>query len=99
MTTGAAGSAAGMALLAAAVAHHHLPVFLAATAISGAGYSLLFFGGLETINSAAPAEQPRRRALGSLFAGLCVAGCRLAPSRPRWRPRTGSVSPSTSARA
>jgi predicted SnoaL-like aldol condensation-catalyzing enzyme len=45
-----------MALLAAAVARHHLPVFLAATAISGAGYSLLFFGGLATINSAAPAE-------------------------------------------
>jgi predicted SnoaL-like aldol condensation-catalyzing enzyme len=45
-----------MALLAVAVARHHLPVFLAATAISGAGYSLLFFGGLQTINSAAPAE-------------------------------------------
>jgi hypothetical protein len=56
MTTGAAASAAGMALLAAAVARHHLPVFLAATAISGAGYSLLFFGGLETINSAAQAD-------------------------------------------
>lgn len=56
MTGGAAASAAGMALLAAAVARHHLPVFLAVTAISGAGYSLLFFGGLETINSAAPAE-------------------------------------------
>jgi MFS family permease len=56
MTMGAAASTAGMALLAAAVAHHHLPVFLAATAISGAGYSLLFFGGLEVINSAAPAE-------------------------------------------
>jgi hypothetical protein len=56
MTTGAAASAAGMALLAAAVARHDLPVFLASTAISGAGYSLLFFGGLETINSAAPAE-------------------------------------------
>jgi predicted SnoaL-like aldol condensation-catalyzing enzyme len=53
---GAAASALGMVLLAAAVAHHHLPVFLAATAISGAGYSLLFFGGLQTINSAAPAE-------------------------------------------
>ncbi|MEA3135717.1 MAG: hypothetical protein QOG17_3563 [Gammaproteobacteria bacterium] len=55
MTAGAAASAAGMALLAAAVARHNLPVFLAATAISGAGYSLLFFGGLEMINSAAPA--------------------------------------------
>jgi MFS family permease len=56
MTGGAAASALGMVLLAAAVAHHHLPVFLAATAISGAGYSLLFFSGLEAINSAAPAE-------------------------------------------
>jgi MFS family permease len=56
MTGGAAASAAGMALLAIAVARHHLPVFLAATAISGVGYSLLFFGGLATINSAAPAE-------------------------------------------
>jgi predicted MFS family arabinose efflux permease len=55
MTGGAAASAAGMALLAAAVARHHLPVFLAATVISGAGYSPLFFGGLE-INSVAPAE-------------------------------------------
>jgi MFS family permease len=56
MIGGAAASTAGMALLAAAVAHHHLPIFLAATAISGAGYSLLFFGGLEKINGAAPAE-------------------------------------------
>jgi MFS family permease len=56
MTGGAAASAAGMALLAVAVTRHHLLVFLAATVISGAGYSLLFFGGLETINSAAPAE-------------------------------------------
>jgi hypothetical protein len=45
-----------MALLAAAVARHHLPVFLAATAIFGAGYSLLFSSGLDTINIAAPAE-------------------------------------------
>ena len=56
MIGGAAASVAGMALLAAAIARHHLPIFLAATAISGAGYSLLFFGGLATINSAAPAE-------------------------------------------
>ena len=56
MKGGAAASAAGMALLATAVDRHHLPVFLAATAISGAGYSLLFFGGLATINSVAPAE-------------------------------------------
>jgi hypothetical protein len=66
MTAGAAASAAGMALLAAAVARHHLQVFLAATAISGAGYSLLFFGGLETINSAAPAEH-RSGVLSALY--------------------------------
>ena len=54
MISGAAASGAGMALLAVAVGRHHLPVFLAATAISGAGYSLLFFGGLATINGAAP---------------------------------------------
>jgi MFS family permease len=56
MIGGAAASAAGMALLAAAVARHQLPLFLAATTTSGAGYSLLFLGGLQTINSAAPAE-------------------------------------------
>jgi predicted MFS family arabinose efflux permease len=56
MTAGAAASAAGMALLAVAVARHHLPIFLAATATSGVAYSLLFFGGLQTINSAAPAD-------------------------------------------
>jgi predicted MFS family arabinose efflux permease len=66
MTAGAVASAAGMALLAAAVARHHLQVFLAATAISGAGYSLLFFGGLETINSAAPAEH-RGGVLSALY--------------------------------
>jgi hypothetical protein len=58
MTGGAAASTLGMVLLAAAVAHHNLPVFLAATAISGAAYSLLFFGGLQTINSAAPIRLP-----------------------------------------
>ncbi len=56
MTGGAVASAAGMALLAAAVARHQLPLFLAATGASGAGYSLLFLGGLQTANSAAPAE-------------------------------------------
>jgi hypothetical protein len=66
MTGGAAASGAGMALLAVAVARHHLPVFLAATAISGAGYSLLFFGGLATINSAAPGEH-RGGVLSTIF--------------------------------
>src|SRR5882724_3952413 len=81
MTGGAAASALGMVLLAAAVAHHHLPVFLAATAISGAGYSLLFFRRPADDQQRGAGRAPRRRALGDLFAGLCVTGCRLAPSR------------------
>jgi len=79
-----------MVLLAAAVAHHHLPVFLAATAISGAGYSLLFF----SVNSAA---RPSTAAACSRQS-ICWLMCRWVPSRSfsaRWRPRTGSVSPST----
>jgi hypothetical protein len=80
MTGGAAASAVGMALLATAVARHHLPVFLAATAISGAGYSLRFFGGLETINGAVPAEH-RAGVLSTIYMLAYVAGCRLATFR------------------
>jgi hypothetical protein len=56
---GAAVSTMGMGLLAVAVAWHELPVFLVATASAGAGYSLLFLGGLEVINDAA---SPKHRA-------------------------------------
>ena len=42
MTVGAFASATGMGLLAMAVALHGLPIFLLATAMAGAGYSLLF---------------------------------------------------------
>jgi predicted MFS family arabinose efflux permease len=66
MTMGALASAAGMALLAVAVARHDLPVFLTATATAGAGYSLLFLGGLETINRAGPAEH-RGGVLSALY--------------------------------
>jgi hypothetical protein len=44
-----------MGLLAAAVAFRSLPLFLLATATSGAGYSLLFVSALGLINGAAPA--------------------------------------------
>jgi MFS family permease len=54
MTLGAVASAAGMALFALAVAQHTLPVFLAATTMSGTGYSLLVLSGLEVINAASP---------------------------------------------
>jgi hypothetical protein len=41
-----------MGLLALAVRRHDLLVYLAATATAGAGYSLLFVGGLRLINAA-----------------------------------------------
>ncbi len=65
MILGALASAMGMGLLAVAVALRDLPVFLLATSISGAGYSLLFLSGLEVINAAAPAQQR-----GGVFSAL-----------------------------
>jgi hypothetical protein len=59
MTAGAVASAIGMALLAAAVARHGLDYFLASTAVSGVGYSLLFLGGLNALAAVTP---PRCRA-------------------------------------
>jgi hypothetical protein len=56
MMLGAMASAAGMGLLACSVAWHGLWIFLAATAMSGVGYSLLFLGGLALISGAAPAQ-------------------------------------------
>ena len=46
-----------MGLLALSVAWHELSIFLAATAISGVGYSLLFLGGLALIDGAVAAER------------------------------------------
>lgn len=56
MLVGGAASALSIALFAIAVSQHQLTVFLAATATAGGGYSLLFLGGLNLINSAAPAQ-------------------------------------------
>ena len=66
---GAAGSAVGLALFAWAAGTHSLPLFLAASALSGAGYSLNFLGGLTLVNRFAP---PRHRA-GLLSSVLAVA--------------------------
>jgi len=66
MTLGAIASAAGMGLLALSVAWHELSIFLAATALSGAGYSLLFLGGLALINGAVPAQH-RGGVLSALY--------------------------------
>jgi MFS family permease len=66
MTLGAFASAAGMALLALAVALHGLSAFLLATAIAGVGYSLLFLSALRVINAAAPPQQ-RGGVLSALY--------------------------------
>jgi MFS family permease len=66
MISGALASAAGVGLLALAAARHALPIYLAATAIAGIGYSLLFFAGLATINAVAT-PQHRGGILGALY--------------------------------
>jgi MFS family permease len=53
---GGVASAAGMALLMLSAKEHSLPVFLAATAMAGIGYSLLFSGALGLINANAPTD-------------------------------------------
>jgi MFS family permease len=66
MMLGAIASSAGMGLLALSVAWHGLSIFLAATALSGAGYSLLFIGGLALISSSVPAKH-RGGVLSALY--------------------------------
>ncbi|CAN7577541.1 MFS transporter [Mesorhizobium sp. LjNodule214] len=66
MMLGATASAVGMGLLALSVALHGLALFLAATAVSGIGYSLLFLGGLALINRAIPTEH-RGGVLSALY--------------------------------
>jgi MFS family permease len=66
MIAGAAASGAGMGLLAAATALHGITLFLSATAMTGAGYSLLFLGALEVVNRATPVER-RGSALSALY--------------------------------
>jgi hypothetical protein len=56
IATGATASAASMGLLALALVYHRSPIFLAAMATAGVGYGLLFRGGLEVIDRAAPLE-------------------------------------------
>jgi MFS family permease len=66
ITLGAAISVASMGLFAMAVAWRDLPIFLMATASAGAGYSLLFLGGLKVINNATPAPH-RAGTLSALY--------------------------------
>jgi hypothetical protein len=66
LTLGAFASATGMGLLATAVALHRLPIFLLATTMAGAGYSLLFLSALQVINTATPAQH-RGAVLSALY--------------------------------
>ncbi|WP_110949610.1 MFS transporter [Pseudomonas bohemica] len=63
---GASFSIASLVLLMLATATHALPVFLLSSATSGAGYSLLFMGGLNLINAHAPMHH-RAGTLSALF--------------------------------
>jgi MFS family permease len=56
----------GMLLLILATSNHALSVFLLSSASSGAGYSLLFMGGLNAINAHAPVHH-RAGTLSALF--------------------------------
>ena len=66
MLAGAAASGAGMGLLAVATAFHAIALFLCATAMTGAGYSLLFLSALEVVNGAIPAAR-RGATLSALY--------------------------------
>jgi predicted MFS family arabinose efflux permease len=66
MILGASASAAGMGLLTLSVGFHDLFIFLLATAVAGAGYSLLFLAALELINAEAPAHH-RGGVLSALY--------------------------------
>jgi len=63
---GAGFSIVSMLLLIAATSTHALTVFLLSSAASGAGYSLLFMGGLNLINAHAPIHH-RAGTLSALF--------------------------------
>jgi len=56
ITVGPIIAAVGLALLIAAGAVHSLPLFIASSVVAGAGYSLMFSGGLGLVSRSAPAE-------------------------------------------
>jgi hypothetical protein len=63
---GSVASVSGMGLLALAVIRHDLLAYLAANTAAGAGYSLLFVGGLQLISAAVP-QHHRGGALSALL--------------------------------
>lgn len=66
LSIGSLAAVSGMGLLALAVGRHDLVAYLAATAAAGAGYSLLFVGGLQLINAAVPLQH-RGGVLSALY--------------------------------
>jgi MFS family permease len=66
LIVGALISCSGMVLLILAVSLRDLVIYLLATAAAGAAYSLLFVGGLQVINTAAP-ESNRGGMLSALY--------------------------------
>jgi predicted MFS family arabinose efflux permease len=63
---GAVAAVAGMGLLSLSVGRHDLLIYLAATAVAGAGYSLLFVGGLRLVDIAG-APDHRGGVLSALY--------------------------------
>ncbi len=57
IVAGGVATTVGMALLMLSASQHSLPVFLAATTTSGAGFSLLYSGGLGLISANTPPDQ------------------------------------------
>jgi MFS family permease len=66
ITVGGVSSIVGTALLALSAARHALPVFVAAAAAGGMGFSLMYLGGLSLINANAPADR-RGGVLSALY--------------------------------
>lgn len=96
--TGGILTAIGMGLLALSASLHSLPVFLAASIVAGAGYGLLFLGGLGLTNRHAPAHH-RASTLSSVYLvayltqgivavsiGTTATGIGLEPALDIWAP-------------
>jgi MFS family permease len=66
IVVGGASAIVGTALLALSTARHSLPIFVAAAAAGGIGFSLMYSGGLSLINANAPADR-RGGVLSALY--------------------------------
>jgi MFS family permease len=87
ITVGGASAIAGTALLALSPVRRSLPIFIAAAAAEGIGFSLMYSGGLGLINASAPADR-RGGVLSALylvaFAMQAVIVLLLGAAATRW---------------